>query len=186
MATTSSQVKRTYQTALSTDKEKKEPRHGLACEYLAFWMLENIVLSHYSSEYGHLTEEVIYGIIADNYSRNEFALSDYISRPIRDEIRNNKYNRSTIKGYADVLFGKATTQYFLGEVKIYPQSAEEILQQIKFYHSCIPCKQTIIALDFDCPQLARIVEGTNISVVRLGEKFEMFVNSRNTPQILEI
>ena len=186
MATTSSQVKRTYQAALSKDKERKEPRHGLACEYLTFWMIEKLVFPYYRHNRNHLSEEDIYRFITGNYNRKDFYLSDYISRPIYDELKGNKYNRSAIKGYADVLFGEQGSEYFLGEVKIYPQSAEEILQQIKFYHSCIPCRQTIIALDFDCPQLARIVEGTNVSVVRLGEKFEMFANSRNTPQILEI
>jgi hypothetical protein len=188
MATTSSQVKRTYQTSLINDKERKDPRHGLACEYLAFWMMEKLVQPYYEQQRGgksYLDNNGVYQIASGNCNRTEFVISDYVSRPIKNENNSSRFNQG-IKGYADVLFGSEYNAKFLGEVKITPQSAEEILQQIKFYHSCIYCVHTVIALDFDCPQLARMVEGTDITVVRLGEKFEMFAKTRSNPSILEI
>lgn len=105
-------------------------------------------------------------------ARKDFKAAYAINKPI------NQRGRNYVVGFADVLL-YAYGKRLLGEVKITPQSAESILQQINFYEMHIESGVTYILTDFDCSDLQRMVEGSHIKVYRLGRRFEQWLASRS-------
>tara|TARA_R100000781_G_scaffold100476_1_gene63953 strand:+ start:253 stop:942 length:690 start_codon:yes stop_codon:yes gene_type:complete len=158
-------------------------------------------------------KEILEWFIEESPSNNTIIPSKCIEYPLRGCIR---YKETAIKGWADVYLkglqyeedikNKKTKYHqltnhecfngvtswihrfcsILGEVKITPEPAEKILQQITFYREIIGEIETYIVLDFDCPQLIRMTQGSNIHVKRLGNKFEEFCNNRPKPQADEL
>lgn len=127
--------------------------------------------------------------------------SNYINVPITF----NKF----VNGFADVLLKRRFYPYIekfnangetfetvwrvcsyidaaiLGEVKITPEPAETIIQQIAFYENYLTAREVIVLVDYEAPQLKRMTEGSNIKVYRLGEKFEQWCATRSKPLIEE-
>lgn len=100
--------------------------------------------------------------------------TDHINVPIKSGY--------SIVGFADVLF---TT--VLGEVKITRQPAEQVLQQINFYKSHLnSVKTTYILTDYDCSDLQRLTQGSDVKVYRLGQRFEQWLANRSTPATPEL
>lgn len=108
------------------------------------------------------------------YARRVCKPSDCINVPIRSGY--------SVVGFADVLI-----RGFLGEVKITRQPAEQVLQQINFYkahHSGI--STTYILTDYDCSDLQRLTQGSDVKVFRLGRRFEQWLVMRSTPVTPEL
>jgi hypothetical protein len=88
-------------------------------------------------------------------------------------INNDAYSG----GHEERLFYLAT----LGEIKITPEPAENIIQQIKFYREFVKVTRVVILVDFDAPDLQRLVKGSDIELYRLGDKFEAWIQNRAKP-----
>ena len=217
------------------DKDKSNPRHGLACEYLAERLIQSVFLDP-------LTEKDIFlgafQNFVDECKDKDVAISkkgafkDAVRlalpnfyRDAREMLSTSRFTDTPIKsksyggsvfinGFADVLIygllyvqsgfdilddnveAHLSPQYdgsssyarcssILGEVKITPEPAESILQQIKFYREFVDVKRVIILVDFDAPQLKRITQGSDIEVYRLGESFEKWAQSREKLDVEE-
>jgi hypothetical protein len=76
----------------------------------------------------------------------------------------------------------------LGEVKITKQSAETVLQQINYYRQHIEggVDKVYILTDYDCSDLQRLTQGSDISVYRLGKRFEDWIAARSMPSTPEL
>lgn len=86
-------------------------------------------------------------------------------------------------GFADVLIDDLV----LGEVKITKQPAEQVLQQINFYRSHKESIRAVYVLtDYDCSDLRRLTEGSDIKVFRLGRRFEEWIQSGPSPESPEL
>lgn len=120
--------------------------------------------------------------------------SQFISVP----ISSGKF----VNGFADFLFDGAPYFYFdddlaikvtlesnyrtvLGEVKITPEPAENIIQQIAFYREFVCVNEVIILVDYDAPQLKRMTENSDIKVYRLGARFDEWCAMKTNPAIEE-
>jgi Fe-S cluster biogenesis protein NfuA len=142
--------------------------------------------------------------IHDDYGRATakatYCLSACVSKPIK-----TGYQGKHTAGFADVLLAESTIEplvfdpnrlYYpsiispciLGEVKITKQSAETVLQQINYYRQHIEggVDKVYILTDYDCSDLQRITQGSDIHVYRLGRRFEDWIASRAMPSTPEL
>jgi hypothetical protein len=116
------------------------------------------------------------------------------SRFISVPIASGKF----VNGFADLLLNQSPYFYFdddlslktalchshgsiLGEVKITPEPAENVIQQIAFYRKFIDVSEVIILIDYDAPQLKRMTEGSDVKVYRLGAKFDKWCSTKTQP-----
>jgi hypothetical protein len=75
----------------------------------------------------------------------------------------------------------------LGEVKITRQPAEQVLQQINFYKAHLKeSYTTYILTDYDCSDLQRLTQGSDVKVFRLGQRFEQWLATRTAPATPEL
>jgi hypothetical protein len=134
---------------------------------------------------------------AVNDSQNTFVTSRCLNVPIM-----TGYKSSHTAGFADVLlrpvkfhgcvYGQSRDAYWtsaiLGEVKITKQSAETVLQQINYYRQHIEggVDKVYILTDYDCSDLQRLTQGSDIHVYRLGKRFEDWIASRSMPSTPEL
>ena len=187
MATSASQ---TYISKLGfQDRDRGNDRHGLACEYLYERLIEVSLLPHLlqNTIYGrhYYAQPRIYDF-ADLESKGviqEF-YSDLKSAPRLNVPIGGNY----VKGFADVLLPiyqmedgclRSCGLTVLGEVKITKEPAEVVLQQLNFYMHSLGCTlEAFVLTDYDPSDLQRLVQGTNIKVFRLGQKFENWIHSR--------
>lgn len=165
MATSASQ---TYVARLGfSDPDRSKDRHGLACEYLYERLLEieKIEPAH-NDEYSSIPQ-------------THLSPSNCINFPIKKGY--------SIVGFADVLiFGHK--RWFLGEVKITRQPAEQVLQQINFYRAQLGGEPTAIYIlvDYECSDLQRLTRDSRIKVYRLGQRFEDWLTNRHKPESPEL
>lgn len=208
MATSASQ---TYIARLGfQDPDRQKAKHGLACEYLFERLITGVVAPYltkqrreqlewyidtYASKSRLLDEsEQIFAAteapkllasLTEEHGLAEASKDYLVSKCINVPISNS---RGYVSGFADVLI---ETRYnekdtcILGEVKITPQPAEEVLQQINFYKDQLRCiyktvRTVYILVDYECSDLQRLTQGSDVSVFRLGQRFEDWAASRQT------
>jgi len=143
------------------DQDRTNPRHQQACEYLLqrIWEIRNAELVE---EFG--AEKALPEPVA----------ADCISVPLR--------NAYSVSGFADVLYLN-----ILGEVKITPEPAENVLQQINFYRSMhFDIGKVYLLVDYDAPALKRLTAGSDILVYRLGAGFEAWLATRTNATTEEL
>lgn len=110
-----------------------------------------------------------------NSARERLLVANCTNVPIK--------SRSYVVGFADVLIDER----LLGEVKITRQPAEQVLQQVNFYKRYLNYVQcTYILVDYDCSDLQRLTEGSDIKVFRLGQRFDEWIQDRPKPQAPEL
>jgi len=182
------------------DKDRGKDRHGLACEYLTERLTELAVIPHLLRR----TVESSRYDFPEPLNPNDPKTQEYIFEALACLKSGPRINvpigsKSYVKGFADVLlpmfsvhFGNGSCLYesewkILGEVKISKEPAENVLQQINFYmHTISTVRETYVLTDYDCADLQRLVEGTNIKVFRLGQRFEKWIASRPQPATQEL
>lgn len=247
------------------DKDRANPRHGLACEYLLEKVLKKNFATHIEAKaqaaVNYLREEVQEELrrIKPDLRRHEEGsaqgsfyskewhieslkeLAPRVERLQRMEeyLQTNTFNPQYllnlfysrisysnylnvpvssgkfVNGFADVLIQSAlivscrfkdqepldldwtvyfdgfhqenaASSWFLGEVKITPEPAENIIQQIAFYRTFVSgVDEVIILVDYDAPQLKRMTQGSDIKVYRLGGAFEKWCTERPQPELEE-
>jgi hypothetical protein len=134
---------------------------------------------------------------AVNDAQNAYVASSCLNVPIM-----TGYRSSHTAGFADVLLKPVKfhggdydfnrdaywTSTILGEVKITKQSAETVLQQINYYRQHIEggVDKVYILTDYDCSDLQRLTQGSDISVYRLGKRFEDWIAARSMPSTPEL
>ena len=113
-----------------------------------------------------------------DHARQIHRPSDCINVPIKSGY--------SISGFADVLIHSPDGQC-LGEVKITRQPAEQVLQQINFYKANLSnVRTTYIITDYDCSDLQRLTQGSDVKVYRLGQRFEQWLATRTAPETPEL
>jgi hypothetical protein len=148
------------------------------------WLAINHVMEIANSIADDKIKQIIYQIMPP---------SEFISVP----ISSGKF----VNGFADILLNRAPYFYFdgnlnisaylreatsiLGEVKITPEPAENVIQQIAFYREFVHAKEVIVLVDYDAPQLKRMTDGSDIKVYRLGKKFDEWCSIKTNPVIEE-
>lgn len=154
--------------------------------------LERIANSTYES--AQREREIIAKDIAASFDQHQSAHAELIALEASDGIElARKYLKPTdcinvpiksgysIIGFADVLVSAASLK-FLGEVKITRQPAEQVLQQINFYKANLSeITATYILADYDCSDLQRLTQGSDVKVFRLGQRFEQWLSTRTAP-----
>ena len=144
--------------------------------------------------------------LAKIISENEIKEIMYQAMPASEFISVPITSRKFVNGFADVFLHSSPCFYFddnlkiqivlnknsvysekgiLGEVKITPEPAENIIQQIAFYREFIHANEVIILVDYDAPQLKRMTKGSDIKVYRLGNKFDEWCAMKTQPIIEE-
>jgi hypothetical protein len=136
--------------------------------------------------------------------KSAFCLSSCVSKPIE-----TGYNRNHTAGFADVFLKRFHAEplielgslagyiyvnsaimapSILGEVKITKQSAETVIQQINYYRQHIEhgVDKVYILTDYDCSDLQRLTQGSDIKVFRLGKRFDDWIASRSMPATPEL
>jgi hypothetical protein len=177
-------------------------------------VLKDQVDFYQGSPYGHSKQELdlILGRLGELCPKEgaeqlrqktlEIPTSDYINVPIR-----GGHQRQYVNGFADVLsprfyahlwkggedspalwvLGEADREgNTLGEVKITPEPAENVIQQIAFYKTYLNTKRVVLLVDYEDPMLKRLTDNSNIEVYRLGPKFESWVSSQGSPTTEEM
>lgn len=195
------------------DPDRSKDRHGLACEYLFERLLHvaagpyitneererlsSLIKVHSTGSRWLDAEEKVFAAerapielaaLTDEYgikkALNRFLPANCINVPISND-------RGFTSGFADVLLTFDTYACFLGEVKITRQPAEQVLQQINFYKNQLECSRRwvcgiYILTDYDCTDLQRLTQGSDVKVYRLGQRFEQWLVNRSTPETPEL
>jgi len=199
------------------DRDRSNARHGLACEYLFDRLLElEVAPSALASHQAYLRCRIgeVEGQLAhmrlfpseieaanaerDRLQQELDALTlDKAVKALRQRhlvgtcINVPITSRSYVNGFADVLIkhegGDYIPRAWLGEVKITPEPAENVLQQVNFYANYLgPLDTTYILTDYDPAELKRLCVGTTIKVFRLGQRFEDWLATRAMPATEEL
>jgi hypothetical protein len=173
-----------------------------------YYSLENIrsVMSTASGKCDEVVS-VLHDLAPDyglQLARSVLCLSSCVSKPIE-----TGYNGKHTAGFADVLLkgfyvdplvgtgsidgcihvnSYIKTPSILGEVKITKQPAETVLQQINYYRQHIEhgVDKVYILTDYDCSDLQRLTQGSDIKVFRLGKRFDDWIASRAMPSTPEL
>ena len=206
MATSASQ---TYLARLGfQDPDRRNARHGHACEYL-FERLVRLEAGPYYQRDRERELELRIGELAQwadrcSQSKQELQQCQHELAQLPPHYGLNKAaatlkpadcinsaivpsRSSWVAGFADVLLRLDSNSAVLGEVKITKQSAEEVLQQVNFYQANLPAVSTVYILaDYDCADLQRLTQGSRIKVFRLGQRFEDWLATRTSPCIEEL
>lgn len=149
------------------DKDRTNPRHQQACEYLLerVWTTSNEEEARaYKGEDINVNDRYYVEGLGCFKPHPRPASAECISVPIR--------SRYSVCGFADVLWHN-----ILGEVKITPEPAEVVLQQINFYLQFLDWSviygrsKVIVLVDYDAPALKRLTNDSQIAVYRLGDRF---------------
>ena len=132
---------------------------------------------------------------AENISENEMKQIIHKAMPPSQFISVPITSGKFVNGFADLLLNNTPYFYFdddlslksdlrynyldiLGEIKITPEPAENVIQQIAFYREFVNVSEVIILIDYDAPQLKRMTEGSDIKVYRLGAKFNKWCSTK--------
>jgi hypothetical protein len=132
---------------------------------------------------------------AENISESEMKQIIHKTMPPSQFISVPITSGKFVNGFADLLLNKTPYFYFdddlslksdlrhnylniLGEIKITPEPAENVIQQIAFYREFVDVSEVIILIDYDAPQLKRMTEGSDIKVYRLGAKFDKWCSTK--------
>lgn len=195
------------------DPDRSKDRHGLACEYLFERLLhvaagpfitneERDRLSGLVNAYtkNHWLDAEDKAFAANEAPQRLASLTDQygIDQALKrftpvNSINVPISNRSGFtSGFADVLIRLNEYQCILGEVKITRQPAEQVMQQVNFYNDQLRHAQqrsvigTYILTDYDCSDLQRLTQGSDVKVFRLGRRFEQWLVMRSTPATPEL
>lgn len=177
------------------DKDRGTDRHGLACEYLAERLAELAVIPHLLGRTLDSWHHPVEPLNPNDPKTQEHIFEALALLKKVPRINVPIGSKSYVKGFADVLLPMLRiddTVYesgwkILGEVKISKEPAENVLQQINFYmHTISTVSEAYVLTDYDCADLQRLVEGTNIKVFRLGQRFEKWIASRPQPATQEL
>jgi hypothetical protein len=132
---------------------------------------------------------------AENISESEMKQIIHKTMPPSQFISVPITSGKFVNGFADLLLNKTPYFHFdddlslksdlrhnylriLGEIKITPEPAENVIQQIAFYREFVDVSEVIILIDYDAPQLKRMTEGSDIKVYRLGAKFDKWCSTK--------
>lgn len=199
------------------DRDRGNARHGRACEYLFERLLELEVapseLAHYQAYLRGQIRDIDNRLAWFRLSPSEIeaanAERDDLQRKLGeltldkalDALRQRHVagkcinvpitSKSYVNGFADVLIKHVSDEYmsrvWLGEVKITPEPAENVLQQVNFYANYLGHVEAVYILtDYDPAELKRLCADTKIKVYRLGQRFEDWSATRTMPTTEEL